>query len=59
MALVKGENGEVFDAVDSIASGLVGGGHAVYVDADGNEVKEPVSADEPAPDAPAGKGSKG
>jgi hypothetical protein len=33
MAWLKGENGVVFEAVDSIASGLVGGGHAEYVDA--------------------------
>lgn len=67
MALVKGANGVVFDAVDQIASGLVGGGHAVYVDAAGNPVDKPVSAPSPddvaeaATDAAekAAKGSKG
>lgn len=56
MALVKGANGVVFDAHEQIASGLVGGGHAVWVDAAGNPVDSPVSAVEA---APAAKGSKG
>jgi hypothetical protein len=33
MAWIKGDNGIVFEVLDSIASGLVGGGHAEYVDA--------------------------
>lgn len=57
MALVKGTNGAVFDAHDQVAAGLVHGGHAIWVDADGNPVDEPVAA--PAEEAPAGKGSKG
>jgi hypothetical protein len=32
MALVKGPNGQVIDVPDSIASGLVGGGHCEYVE---------------------------
>lgn len=60
MALVKGDNEVVFEAADSIASGLVGGGHAVYVDAAGNPVDVPVSGDaQESEEAPAGKGSKG
>lgn len=59
MALVKGANGVVFDAHDQVASGLVGGGHCVWVDAEGNPVDAPVSAPVEAEAAPAGKGSKG
>ena len=61
MALVKGANGVVFESPDSIASGLVGGNHAIYVDAEGNPVETPVSGEpeESATPAPTGKGSKG
>jgi hypothetical protein len=59
MALVKGANGVVFDAHDQVASGLVGGGHAVWVDAEGNPVSGPVSAPAEAEAPAAGKGSKG
>jgi hypothetical protein len=58
MALVKGANGVVFDAHEQIASGLVNGGHAVWVDVDGNQVDEPVTT--PAEtESDSGKGSKG
>lgn len=33
MAWIKGANDLVFEVLDTIASGLVGGGHAEYVDA--------------------------
>ena len=46
MARVKGLNGVVFEAHEQIVAGLVDGGHAFWVDADGNEVKErPVAAE--------------
>lgn len=59
MALVKGLNGVVFDAHEQVAAGLVHGGHAIWVDADGNPVSEPVSV-AVQEEAPAGgKGAKG
>jgi hypothetical protein len=63
MALVKGANGIVFDSVSSIASGLVGGGHAVYVDEAGEPSDVPVElvdevdeAGEPSKDTKVAKG---
>ena len=61
MALVKGLNGVIFDAHEQVVEGLVSGGHAVWVDADGNEVKERPAAVEADTDAAekAAKGAKG
>lgn len=40
MTLIKGPNGIVFDVADSVASGLIGGGHVVAVESD-TEAEEP------------------
>lgn len=46
MALVKGPSGLVVDVADEVASGLVGGGHAEYVEA--SKPVEAKSSDKPA-----------
>lgn len=51
MAFVKGPNGQVIDVLGAVASGLVGGGHAVYVDASGEPSDGPVEADDEVADA--------
>lgn len=55
MPLLKGANGVVFDSPAVIASGLVGGGHCEYVNADGSPSDVPVEAAE---EADADKGAK-
>lgn len=57
MALVKGPNGQVIDVLGTVASGLVGGGHAVYVDASGEPTDTPT--DGASDEAKGAKGSKG
>jgi len=60
MALVKGPNGQVIDVLGTVASGLVGGGHAVYVNEAGEPSDVPVElADETADESKGAKGSKG
>lgn len=60
MALVKGPNGQVIDVLGAVASGLVGGGHAIYVNEAGGPSDVPVEpaneAGEPSKDAKAAKG---
>ena len=56
MAYVKGPNGQVIDVLDAVASGLVGGGHAKYVNADGSPSDVPVEEAADSKDAKTAKG---
>lgn len=59
MALIKGPNGQVIDVLGAVASGLVGGGHAAYVDESGEPSDGPVEASEESVTAGNTKAAKG
>ncbi|MGZ1491489.1 hypothetical protein [Brevibacterium sediminis] len=54
MTLVKGPNGLVFDVAPSVASGLIGGGHVVAVEAKGKKKSKKGKADSEEQEAQSG-----